>query len=212
MTSLEKFLPQIDHYLRRAEALKVPKRALKSQETFELRWPRYWTLDRIHLALTLSLIEDFYYLELSITDGGYGCFKLTISIEGLDAEAAARISRKILTDSTFQRLLKDAGAVKISRDYKREQVLCEEAALLDSLKNDDERKMLNKAIELAEIQCGLSLNETISPSERIAKISKMVDELKEAKSEKAEAAQKSAWWLGDVVGGIIGGMTKSLGQ
>ncbi|MEM6758366.1 MAG: hypothetical protein AAF601_02700 [Pseudomonadota bacterium] len=207
MPRIETLLHDIDAHLRRAAALQTPARTSLTAAQVQLRWPRYWNFDAVHAALTLRLLEKLHQLRLAVVDGGFGCLTLTIEIEDLPPEDARALAERIFADAQIAKLIEQAGQVRVSRTRTADTQLSDAASALTSA--DETRVRL--CVETAEEALGITPSANTSLPERIRDIEAQAETRHKPSSAKADKAERSAWWLGDIIGGILGGLTKSLG-
>ncbi|MEL7163861.1 MAG: hypothetical protein AAGL96_00195 [Pseudomonadota bacterium] len=210
MPRADTFLTQINTQLRRAAALHTPVHTALTPAQFQLRWPRYWNLDAQHLALTLRLIEKRNQVQLSIVDGGFGCLKLTIEIDNLRPRDARKLAERLFADAEIARLLDNAGSLNINHTRAIETRIDTEMDTLTGLEGDA-KTQLTLSLEAAEEAIGITPPAGGTLQDRVIEVNARAVELRAANDPEADKAEKSAWWLGDIIGGILGGLTKSLG-
>ena len=149
-------------------------------------------------------------MQLSIVDGGFGCLKLTIEIDGLPPRDARKLAERLFTDAEIARLLDNAGSLNINHTRAIETRIDTEMDTLTGLEGDA-KTQLTLSLGAAEEAIGITPPAGGTLQDRVIEVNARAVELRAANDPEADKAEKSAWWLGDIIGGILGGLTKSLG-
>ncbi|WP_417722859.1 hypothetical protein [Salipiger sp.] len=160
-------------------------------------------VDPILLALFLASAEKAFGAGFSVIAAGYGCFRVTYTVVAESREEAEKIALYMASSKRIKSLTKSAASTGIV--VQSIQASQKARELLDRADgNSMEMRQAIEAIGIVEDEMGIDPSPNESPKERLEKL--QTNAMKEP-----PPADSSYWRLGDLIGAIMGGFTKSLG-
>ena len=160
--------------------------------SFTLSFPDYLTVDPITLALFLASAERAFGVRFSAQFGGYGCFKVSYTVEVKSKEEAENIAQYMACSEKVRELTNTAISTELAIQHIRENKL---------LGTEQEIKHVEAALAIVEEEIGIKPKGSLE--ERIEKLDEYA--VKEPPS-----PDGSFWRLGYIIGSIIKGLISSI--
>lgn len=172
--------------------------------TFTIEFPDYRTVDPILLALFIASSERAFNVNFVPASGGYGCFKVTYTVVAESRDEAERIARFMSNSKKIKSLAEQAVSTKIVVQSLTAGQRAQELLRDLSQETMERQAQVNGALSIVEEELGLEAAPDASAKERF-------DKLQESKVKNPPPAESSFWKLGDFIGSLVGGFTKSMG-
>lgn len=170
---------------------------------FTLSFADYKAVDPVSLALFLVSAERAFGAHFSVAFGGYGCFKVSYTVVAESREEAEKIARYMVSSKKVKNLTETAVLTELviqslESSDKASQLLA------NAVGTTPELKQIEAALAVVEEEMEIEPKPNSSPKDRL-------ERLRESAVKEPPSSDSSFWRLGDMIGGLMGGLTKSMG-